>query len=202
MPEPLTGPELVARPPPGRRCAARPRRRSARPSPAPRRPADGPRSARSASAPRVVGRQRSRPAVYTVAAPRRRSGSGSRGRRAARGRSRRAPRGPRTDPRPLRRPAPGRRPAPAGAPTTDGIARSGSRKNPSEASAAAANGSARRRRRRAAPVSAAAPGTTMNGHPSSATGIARDLPPAGLYSRGGLIQDIIVRSRLPTSSIW
>ena len=76
--------------------------------------------------------------------------------------------------------------------------RSGSRKNPRDASEAAAKGRASRRRPLRASRAARTPGTSTNGQPSRATGIRDTAPP---YIRGGLIQDIIARSRLPTSSI-
>src|SRR5438093_235140 len=81
-------------------------------------------------------------------------------------------------------------------PGTDGTSRSGSRKNPSEASAAAANGSARARRPPSARPAARTAGTAMNGQPSRATETFTRQP-----IRGGLIHDIMARSRLPTSSI-
>ena len=55
-------------------------------------------------------------------------------------------------------------------PVTTGTARSGSRKNPREASAAPAKGTARARRPASASPAAIAAGTTMNGQPSGATG--------------------------------
>src|SRR5262245_2973101 len=52
-----------------------------------------------------------------------------------------------------------------------GTRRSGSRKNPTDASVAAAKGKARRRRREANRPTASAAGTAMNGQPSRASGI-------------------------------
>ena len=65
-------------------------------------------------------------------------------------------------------------------------------RRPPRTAAPAAGGRAARARARSTP------GTAMNGHPSRGDRKLR----SPSHSRGGLIQDIMARRRLPTSSIW
>src|SRR5215475_5114176 len=70
---------------------------------------------------------------------------------------------------------------------TTGISRSGSRKNPTEASEAAQNGRASRRRPVKVSAAAIAAAPTIKGQPSDAMGSLRST----VYILGGLIHDII-----------
>src|SRR5438309_587667 len=96
---------------------------------------------------------------------------------------------------PITRPSAGARTAPV----TAGGVRSGSRKKPRHASAKSARGAAAHHRPIQPRIHAAAAAGTIKRQPSTATGMRTRSPPR--YTRGGLIQDIILRSRAPTSSM-